>query len=48
MFNRVSIGFNRNARWNSMITIARHISHAIPVFVRTRIELVREIVRIGG
>lgn len=49
MFNRVSIGFNRLSLWNRIIIGVRYVAtNAIPAYVRTRIELVKEIVRIGG
>ena len=45
MFNRVGIGFNRISKWNRIIFSVRTAATFIPVYIRTRLEVVVDLIR---
>lgn len=45
LFNRVGFGFNRTSKWNRIILSVRQLTDSIPVYLRTRVEVIIGMVR---
>ena len=45
VFNRANVGFNRVSKWNRVILSIRQLTEAIPVYFKTRIEFIVDMIR---